>query len=138
MSYVCGFLPRALDKVIPYTDVFLYDLKAYESNTHIFCTSQPNGIILENLKYLDGLGKRIEIRIPYVPGYNDGEIEAIAKFLLPLKNISKIRVLPYHSYSSSKYAALETKNTLPEKMPSADDIQRARDLINKITAIPCV
>ena len=95
----CGFAPRAaLDKVVPYTDVFLYDLKAYDEDVHIKCTGQSNKIILENLAYLNSLEKKIEIRIPYVPDHNDGQIEKIARFLVPLQNITKIRVLPYHNY----------------------------------------
>ena len=49
----CGFVSRnALDKVIPYTDVFLYDIKAYDEDIHIRCTGVSNKQILENLKYL--------------------------------------------------------------------------------------
>ena len=135
----CGFAAREmLDKVIPFTDVFLYDLKAYKEEVHISCTARENGIILENLKYLDLKGKKIEIRIPFVPGYNDGDIEDIAKFLSPFKNVSKIRLLPYHSYASSKYSALGMENTLPERMPEEAELLRAREIINKITGIRCI
>ena len=135
----CGFASKAaFDKVIPYTDIFLYDLKAYKSSTHVFCTSQPNSLILENLKYLDSQGKNIEIRIPYVPGYNDGEMEDIARFLASFKNISKIRILPYHSYSKSKYASLDIESTLPERMPNENEILKVKELVGKISGICCI
>ena len=124
-----GFASRAaFDKVIPYTDVFLYDLKAYDEDVHIRCTGQSNKIILENLLYLDSLGKSVEIRIPYVPGYNDTEMEKIAAFLAELKNIVRVRVLPYHSYAASKYKALGIQNTLPEKLPTDEEIDLAQSL----------
>ena len=134
-----GFASReALDKVIDFTDVFLYDIKAYDRATHIACTSQPNDIILENLRYLEECGKSVEIRIPYVPEYNDGEISAIAELLSGFKNISKIRLLPYHSYAASKYRALGMENTLPERMPSDSEVEGARDIIRGVTNIPCI
>ena len=72
----CGFVSKSiLDKVIPYTDVFLYDVKAFHSKTHIQCTGKDNRKILENLLYLDKKNCKIEIRIPYVPNYNEEEIE---------------------------------------------------------------
>ena len=133
----CGFVSQdAFHKVIPYTDVFLYDLKAYDENVHIRCTGQSNRIILENLIYLDSLAKAIEIRIPYVPDYNDGEIEKIAHFLAQLKNITKIRVLPFHNYAGSKYAALHMENTLPCRLPTEEALQQARETLERITHFP--
>ena len=130
----CGFVSRnALDKVIPYTDVFLYDIKAYDEDIHIRCTGVSNKQILENLKYLNMLGKKIEIRIPYVPDFNDGQIEKIACLLAPLKNITKIRVLPYHNYAGSKYKALNINVTLPKRLPTDEEIKQAAETIKKLT-----
>ena len=130
----CGFVSKeSLDKVIPYTDVFLYDIKAYNEDIHIKCTGVSNKQILENLKYLDSLGKAIEIRIPYVPNHNDSQIDKIACFLAPLQSITKIRVLPYHNYAGSKYKALDIVNTLPEKLPTDEEIKIAVETIKKLT-----
>ena len=126
----CGFISKdAIDKVIPYTDTFLYDIKAIDEDVHIKCTGQSNGIILENLKYIDSCGKSSEIRIPYVPDHNDNQIEKIAQFLKPLKNVKAIKVLPYHNYAGSKYDALGMENTLPKILPSAAQIQAAEVII---------
>ncbi len=130
----CGFVSKkALDKVIPYTDVFLYDVKAYHEDVHIRCTGQSNQIILENLHYLDAAGKQIEIRIPYVPEYNDTEIEAIAHFLAKLQHITKIRVLAYHNYAASKYRALEIQDKLPTRLPTDEELESARELLRTVT-----
>lgn len=125
----CGFvLKKAFDKVIPYTDIFLYDIKAIDEDVHIKCTGQSNKIILENLKYLDNRDCKIEIRIPYVPECNSNQIEKIAEFLKPLKHITKVKVLPYHNYAGSKYEALNMKNTLSEILPTEDEIKSAEQL----------
>lgn len=126
----CGFVSKeALDMVIPYTDVFLFDLKAFDEDVHIKCTGQSNKIILDNLKYIDQQGKDIEIRIPYVPGFNSSQIEKIAKFISTLKNITKVRVLPYHNFAGSKYSSLDMENTLPETLPSDEELNQAKDIL---------
>lgn len=122
----CGFVSKdALDKVIPYTDIFLYDIKAYDEDVHIKCTGQSNKIILKNLRYIDSCGKKTEIRIPYVPVYNDNQIEKIAQFLSELKNCMKVRVLSYHNYAGSKYTSLDMENNLPKVLPTQKDIEKA-------------
>ncbi|MBQ2325234.1 MAG: glycyl-radical enzyme activating protein, partial [Clostridia bacterium] len=71
----CGFVSReTLDRVIPFTDVILYDIKAYDEEVHKKCTGVSNRRILDNLAYLDSVGKSVEIRIPYVPDYNVAEM----------------------------------------------------------------
>lgn len=128
----CGFVPReAIDKVMPYTDVFLYDVKAADASVHIKCTGRSNKIILENLAYIDDRGKPLEIRIPYVPGYNDGEMEGIGEILHKLKNLTKVRILPYHNYAGGKYAALSMENTLPGVLPEPAKLQMAAETLRR-------
>ena len=131
-----GFVSReALEKVIPYTDIFLYDVKAYDGDVHQKCTGVDNKIILENLRYLDSLGKRTEIRIPFVPDYNDTEMERIARFLSTLSCVTKMRVLPYHNYAASKYKALALENTLPTRLPTEEEMAKAKEIFRKMTSI---
>lgn len=130
----CGFVPRkAIEQVMPYTDVFLYDIKAIDDAVHKKCTGQSNQIILKNLKYIDECGKKTEIRIPYVPCYNDGEIDKIVGFVKTLKHVTKIRVLPYHNLAGSKYESLGLPNTIPPILPSSAEIDKANALCAKIS-----
>ena len=127
----CGFVPKeSIDKVIPYTDTFLYDIKAIDEDVHRKCTGQSNKLILENIKYIDSLGKEIEVRIPYVPEYNDHQIEKIAEFFKTLKNVHGVKVLPYHNYAGSKYAALGMENTLPKKLPTQEALRIAEEKLS--------
>lgn len=129
----CGYVPReAIDTVLPYTDSFLYDVKAIDPNVHKRCTGKTNELILENLKYIDACGKNIEIRIPYVPSFNSDEMEKIADFLSGLKNVSKIRVLPYHKYAEAKYTSLGIDNLSPPILPTKEDLERAKEIIRNI------
>ncbi len=131
----CGDVPReAFDKVLPYTDIFLYDIKAFDSRLHEMATGRPNERIIENLRYLDSLGASCEIRIPFVPEFNGAELKKISEFLSTLKNIVRVRVLPYHNYAGSKYLALGSRNTMPGKMPTEEEILEAESCFEEINA----
>ncbi len=124
----CGYVKKeTLDKVVEYTDLFLYDIKAVDEDVHISCTKMPNGIILENLKYLDSLNKKIEIRYPYVPGYNSDQAEKIAELLKGFKNICEVKVLPYHNFAATKYKSLDMEDTLPPQKPEDEEINAVRN-----------
>ena len=121
---------EALEKVLPYTDLFLYDIKAYDEEVHRRCTGYSNRQILENLVYLDSLGAEIEIRIPFVPDYNDTEMEAIARFLSPLRHVRGVKVLPYHRLSDGKYRSLGLPPTPTIRIPSADEINETKRILS--------
>ncbi|MBQ9735655.1 MAG: glycyl-radical enzyme activating protein [Clostridia bacterium] len=127
-----GFVPReALARVLPYTDVFLFDVKAIDPAVHRRCTGQDNAPILDNLRYLDAAGAKIEVRIPFVPHHNDGELPAIATLLSSLKNLTGVRVLPYHTGAGSRYAALGMENTLPDVLPTKEALEGAKAILRE-------
>lgn len=107
------FRKTRLKRCFPYTDLFLYDIKAIDEDVHLRCTGHSNKRILENLRYLQHCGKAVEIRVPYVPGFNDGQKEKILSFLKDFSSIVRIRILPYHNYAATKYKALGLVTTLP-------------------------
>ena len=121
---------EAIERVLPYTDTFLYDIKAINEDVHKRCTGRTNKDILENLLYLDSCKARIEIRIPFVPGYNDGEIEAIGEFISGLKNVKMVRLLPYHRYYESKYLSLGYHSPVPIELPDESAIEKAKLLLS--------
>ena len=126
----CGYASwDSFEKVLPFTDIFLYDLKAADEEVHNYCTGVSNRLIIENLRRLDALGADIEVRIPFVPGYNDGEIEKIAELLSSLSSVKRVRVLPYHNLAGSKYEALGKENTLPSRLPTDAEEECARERI---------
>lgn len=120
----CGFVHRdVLERIAPYTDTFLYDIKAIDPVVHKACTGQENGLILDNLRWLCENGWKVEIRYPYVPGWNDGQCDAIGAFLKGLPGITKVKVLGYHGYAGGKYTALDMPSTLPDVTVTAEDVE---------------
>ena len=128
----CGYVKReTLERIIPYTDVFLYDLKAIDPTVHKSLTGRENELILSNLRYLSENGCNIEIRYPLVMRYNDGECEKIGKVLRGLKGIRKVKVLQYHCFAASRYDALGMENTLPDTVTHIEDVDWAVDILKK-------
>ena len=131
----CGDVPReAILKVLPHTDVFLYDIKLFDSERHEWFTGRPNDRILDNLRFLDSVGAPCEIRIPYVPEINGEELEKIAGFLSGLSNIVRVRVLPYHDLARSKYGAIGLKECMPKKIPTEKQLLRAKSYFENINS----
>jgi len=96
------------EKIIPYTDLFLFDIKTMNAKKHIMATGSGNELILSNLKKLDAAGADIIIRVPVIPGFNDTnkDILEIADFVNRLQNIKKVDILPYNEMAGAKFESL--------------------------------
>lgn len=104
-----GFVPfSSFEKIIPYTDVFLYDLKTTDNEIHKKYVGADNMLILDNLKKLLKTQKRIWVRMPIIPGVNDKkeDIEEATHFFEKYGIPEKIELLPYHSMGENKYRAI--------------------------------
>lgn len=113
----CGAVSQKIfEEILPFTDIFLYDIKHIDTNIHRKLTGLGNEQILDNLRFLSQMQKPVEIRIPLIPGCNDSKenIRSVEKFLAPMKNITQIKYLPYHDMARSKYKALGLPDTMPE------------------------
>ncbi len=115
---------KNLEMVLPYVDLFLYDLKQFDDKKHSEYTGVSNKKILENLLFLKDQKKDIIIRIPVVPGYNDDEenIRATEKFLSGMNGaVKEIHLLPYHNIAEGKYqrfhiqSKMKRMKSLPEE-----------------------
>lgn len=108
-----GFAPwHLLEKVAPFADLFLFDIKHMDGAIHKLHTGVSNELILSNIKKLAMRGSSIQIRIPLIPEVNDDDhnIEATGQFIADLfrdrrgsTGIKGITLLPYHDFQKSKY-----------------------------------
>ncbi len=129
----CGCVPFSeFEKVLPYTDMFLYDVKHTDPGMHRKYCGRENGLILENLARLDKTGKDIEIRIPFVPGVNtdDETVTSMGRLFASCRHISRVKILPYHSMARSKYTSVGMEDTLPSvDSPSDEMLDRAAEIM---------
>jgi pyruvate formate lyase activating enzyme len=124
---------EVLEMLLPYLDLWLYDVKHMDSKTHRNYTGLGNELILSNLRKLAALGMPIEVRVPLIPGFNMTEenIRKTAEFVMELGDAARsVDLLPYHTLGRAKYEALG--RTYPWKdrdPPSNADVQAVAELI---------
>jgi pyruvate formate lyase activating enzyme len=100
-----GHVPwSSFEKVLPFTDLFLFDVKHTDSERLRNQTGADEKLIRSNLEKLARQTKNIVIRTPVIPGFNDTieEIKTIADFVRQL-GVKELHLLPYHRYGQGKY-----------------------------------
>jgi len=104
----CWAQPDVMDMISEKTDLFLCDVKHTDSELHERFTGVGNSLILDNIRRLSEAGKEIVIRIPIVPGFNDGpeNIEATARFAASLPGLARIDILGYNRGGREKSTRL--------------------------------
>ena len=124
-------LPTNYSAIIPYTDLFLFDIKHLDDDKHEKFTSVSNTLIINNFKMILDSGRDVMVRIPVIPGFNDDDdhLEKIKSFISENRadNLRKICLLPYHRIGSSKYKRMN----IPDRMegvepPSAERMEELK------------
>jgi len=115
------------EEIMPYTDMFLYDVKCFSEELHKKGTGVSNKKILENLvKLSNAFTGDIIIRIPIIPEFNTDELELkkMSKFIKNIKH-KKLELLPYHKLGENKSIALGRKEKT-YSIPSNEDIEKIK------------
>jgi len=135
----CGLAPWSdFETLLPYVDLFLFDLKATDPEKHKVLAGADNQLILENLKKLDEAGAAIVLCCPLVPGVNDDEahLAGIAGWANRLKNVREIVLHPYHPLGVSKCGRLGISSSLDLKEFAPEEtVRRWRETISGATRI---
>lgn len=130
----CGAVPyAAFEKVLPWTDRILFDLKGMDPERHERNTGRTNGGILENLSRLGRLDIPVEIRMPVVPGHNDdpAEFARAGAFLKTVAALRLIRLLPYHR-ADGKYALCGMEDPMPEtEAPPGEELEALAAILKR-------
>ncbi len=102
----CGCVPwQNIQKLRPYTDFYLWDLKHMDPAEHRRLTGGDLSLILDNLKRLDDLGAKIIIRYPLIPDTNDApsDLAAVARQVKCLRHVEEVHLLPFHHMGKNRY-----------------------------------
>ncbi len=102
----CGYADNEeLQRIIPLTHLFLFDLKLAFNDDHEKFTAVSNKNILKNLKTVSSAGKEIIIRIPLVEDITDTQenLAGLRNIINELKGITRVELLPFHNIAQSKY-----------------------------------
>lgn len=99
-----------LEKVLPYTDLVISDIKHMNTEVHREYTGQDNQLILENLRKLSSMGQELILRIPIIPTVNDSleNMEATADFIIEEMNgnVRTLQLLSYMRLGVEKYQSI--------------------------------
>lgn len=119
------------ERILRFTDLFLYDIKCFDSEKHKQYTGVGNESILENLKRLLTTKKSVWIRIPIIPMVNDTEeeLQKIKAFLEACQSPKKIELLPYHAMGEHKYEAIG-KEVQMFAVPSEEKMMRLKKIFS--------
>ncbi|MBK5262252.1 MAG: glycyl-radical enzyme activating protein [Peptostreptococcaceae bacterium] len=107
----CGYCKKSdIDNVLQYTDLFLYDLKIFDSDKHKEFTGHSNERIIENFNYIvgkiKGTDKKIWIRTPIIPNSTD-DIESIRNIAKLIKGkVEKWEMCAFNNLCRDKYERL--------------------------------
>ena len=95
-------------KSLGFTDLIIMDIKHADSAIHKKLTGVGNEQILANLEILKSSETPFIIRVPLIPGINDGDenLRATAELLAGAKNLMRVELLPYNKLTGAKYKAL--------------------------------
>ena len=125
-----GFAPwSSIEPILPYTDLFLYDLKQMDPDLHKQVIGVPNPLILENAKKIAAAGGKFQIRIPIIPMFNDSKksFDEVGKFICELGDaVEIVQLLPYHKLGTVKWERLQRNHPILEAEPPKDELVQAR------------
>ena len=140
----CGHAnPNIYEKLLPFIDLVLFDIKEIDSNKHKEYTGVPNERILENAiwisQYLKEKRKKMWIRTPIIPKYTATEenIKGIGEFIVNRLNNSPERwdLLSFNRLCVDKYSRLSMDWILKdESLMTKEEMESLLD-IAKLTGV---
>jgi pyruvate formate lyase activating enzyme len=104
-----GYLgDRASDDYLSNIDLVLLDIKSSNPETYKTVTGRDLAPTLRFAERLSKIGKPTWVRFTLVPGHTDDpdNVEGIAKFVAPMKNVEWVEVQPFHQMGAFKWKAM--------------------------------
>jgi pyruvate formate lyase activating enzyme len=123
---------EALQRIIPYADLFYFDIKHIDPKIHRAQAGRSNEAILRNFEEVAASGIPLVVRVPVVPGFNDTSdaISDIAEMVATHAPKATVHLLPYHRYGQQKYDMLGLDYGLEAaETPSPEFLEAARKIV---------
>jgi pyruvate formate lyase activating enzyme len=133
----CGYAPwPAIEKVLEYADLVLFDIKHLDASKHREATGQDSLLILENARKISKL-KPMRIRVPLIPGFNDSfeAVSGIVAFAKDELGCRDLDLLAYNRMGEVKYDFLD-QSSVPLPSQSDDRLRMLESMIGGYAAVP--
>src|SRR5258705_9275241 len=128
---------RADESLLSEVDHVLLDIKSSDPETYRRTTERDLAPTLRFAERLAALSKPVWVRFTLVPGETDDptNVDGIARFVAPMKNVQWVEVQPFHQMGSFKWKAmgLEYKHD-DTPIPSPELVKR---VIGQFQAAGC-
>lgn len=136
-----GYAPwEHIERILPYTAFFLWDIKHMDPIVHKKLTGVSNELILANARAIAARDIPIYLRLPMITGYNDSEenIRQVCAFAQTLPSLVEIDLIPLHHLGTARYQSLDRPYPLPEDLlsVSAEYMQHIRQIVASY-GLPC-
>lgn len=132
----CGYTSAALlEKAVPYTDLFLWDVKDTDNQRHMAGTGVPFDPILQNLQLVDGLGGKTRLRCILLSGVNtcESHYRALKALAQGLRHCEGVEFLPFHAYGGSKAEAAGLPDTACSGwIPTEEQVKEAKTFLHSM------
>ena len=104
--------PSIFARIIGEVDLAIIDVKHHDRRQHRQWTSVTNDLPLRNLAAAIDAGRDVLVRIPVIPGVNDGldDAAAFCRLLTPI-GVAEVQLLPFHQFGERKYELLDWEYT---------------------------
>lgn len=97
------------EELIKVVDLFIVDLKIFDSYVHKKYTGVDNERIKSNFKFIASQQVKVMVRIPLIPGItaNHENIRQIARFVHQVKDTIPIELMNYNLLTENKYRLMD-------------------------------
>jgi len=120
-----GFLgDRIDDRYLSVLDLVLLDIKSSNPETYRRLTGRDLAPTLRFAERMASIGKPLWVRFTLVPGLTDDRenVEGIARFVAPMKNVEWVEVQPFHQMGAFKWKAMNLEYKLAHTTPPTPDL----------------
>ena len=132
---------ETIEKLLPYLDQYLLDIKHMNPRKHKEFTGRSNELMIENAMKIAKSGMtELSIRVPVIPGFNDTEeeIRQIAAYTATLPNVKRMHLLPYHRLGQDKYTGLNREYLMGDvKPPTNEHMEKLLKVAEVTSGIEC-
>lgn len=132
---------ETIEKLLPYLDQYLLDIKHMNPRKHKEFTGRSNELMIENAMKIAKSGMtELSIRVPVIPGFNDTEeeIRQIAAYTATLPNVKRMHLLPYHRLGQDKYTGVNREYLMGDvKPPTNEHMQKLLKVAEMTSGIEC-
>lgn len=132
---------ETIEKLLPYLDQYLLDIKHMNPRKHKEFTGRSNELMIENAMKIAKSGMtELSIRVPVIPGFNDTEeeIRQIAAYTATLPNVKRMHLLPYHRLGQDKYTGLNREYLMGDvKPPTNEHMEKLLEIAEMTSGIEC-